>query len=136
MACSCNAISATESSPGTVIGVVRSSVRRPYAATLKFLSVLPLANHRKFKFKAALKSDVTGAPLIPKFASEVAAISCELRNRSSTQEAQARAESALARLSARRHQFEAVNSGLPSAPLMSACHIFWIDATTLSGIGT
>ena len=38
--------------------------------------------HRNFKFKAALEIQVTRAPLIPKFASEVAAIVCELRNRS------------------------------------------------------
>jgi hypothetical protein len=38
---------------------------------------------------------------------------------------------------ATRHaQFEAVNNGLPPLSLISAAHIFWIEVTTLSGIGT
>ncbi len=33
-------------------------------------------------------------------------------------------------------QFEAENSGLPAASLMSAAQTFWIAVTTLAGIGT
>ncbi len=40
------------------------------------------------------------------------------------------------RLSAPVHQFEAVKSGFPSVPLISAFHIFSIEETTFAGIGT
>jgi hypothetical protein len=53
------------------------------AANLKFLSFLCKLVHRNFKFKAALELKVARAPLIPKFASKVAPIAGELRNRSS-----------------------------------------------------
>ena len=35
-----------------------------------------------------------------------------------------------------RNQWEAVNSGLPDASLISAVQTFWMAVTTLSGIGT
>jgi len=61
-------------------GISPSSV-----ANLKFPSVSRHVRYRDFKFKAATQiNKFTRAPLIPKFASEVAAMACELRNRSSS----------------------------------------------------
>src|SRR4029077_383349 len=54
------------------------------AANLKFLSVSRQVRDRNFKFKAATQiNELLELLWIPKFASEVAAIACELRNRSS-----------------------------------------------------
>jgi hypothetical protein len=53
-------------------------------ANLKFRSVSLRVRNRNFKFKAALELIFARAPLIPKFASEIAAIACALRNRSSS----------------------------------------------------
>jgi hypothetical protein len=53
------------------------------AANLKFLPGLPHVRYRNFKFKSRTRNSFfAGAALIPKFASEVVPMACELRNRS------------------------------------------------------
>src|SRR5579872_5529119 len=59
------------------------------AANLKFLSVSRQVRYRNFKIGISNSTPpwnwlFASAPLIPKFASEVAAVACELPNRSSS----------------------------------------------------
>jgi hypothetical protein len=71
-----NKIRRSQRCPTTTKGLLYAG-----AANLKFLSVSLQVRFRNFKFKAAPETMIARAPLIPKFASEVAAIACELRNR-------------------------------------------------------